>query len=352
MWKRPSNWQLLLTIILAPAAAVAADGDMNNVSTNKNRITLGPRFGFNVPGKFTGIGKFPARTAIGPAAAGQNHRYDDGYNNLDISANAGGRTSNWGYNDPGQVNTANNTIEMHSSSVQDGGSTGDLSCDPSYGLEVLYSRELGRLGRLGRGRWGVEAALGYNAVDLQDKRTVSANVRRVTDAYAYAPGTTPPAAPFQGTFAGPNFVLGDAPSRTDSIVAGGATVQGERELEADLFGLRVGPFLELPLAKKLSLYLSGGLAVAGVHSNFRWTESATIDGVGTLTSHAEGTDGDILFGGYLGASLSYMFNDRLSIHGGGQFQTLGQYTHSLGGRKAKLDLSSSIFVSVALGYSF
>jgi hypothetical protein len=350
MWKRPANWQLLLaTVVLAPAAAgVAADGDMN-VSTNKNRLSIGPRFGFNVNARFSGIGKIPARTAIGSVAAGQDHVYDDGYVRIDNSGNFGGQTWNWGYNNSSQINGANNAIEMHSSSVPGDGTSKDINCDPQYGFEVVYTRELGRMGK---GRWGIEAALGYNAINVHDSRTLEATVRRVTDAYAYTPGTTPPAAPFAGTFEGPNFVIGDTPNRSTSALVGGATVRGERDFEADLFGLRLGPFVELPLAEKLSLYLSGGLVIAGVHSDFSWHESVTFEDAGPFSSHGAGTKQEALFGGYVGAALNYSITDRLSLYAGAQFQSMGDYTHSVGGRKAKLDLSSTIFVSAGLGYSF
>jgi hypothetical protein len=350
MWKRPANWQLLLaTVVLAPtAASVAADGDMT-ASANKNRLSIGPRVGFNINGRFSGIGKFPARTAIGPVASGQNHTYDDGYVRLDRSDNFGGQTWNWGYDNGSQVNAANNAVDMHSSSAPGDGVSKDLNCDPQYGLEILYTRELGRMGK---SRWGLEAALGYNAIELRDTRTLAASVRRVTDSYSYTPGTTTPAASFQGTFDGPNFVLSDTPTRSSANIAGGATVRGEREFEADLFGLRFGPFVEVPLANRLSLYLSGGVVVAGVHSDFRWRESVTIEGVGTFSDHASGTKDDVLLGGYLGATFNYSLNDRLGLYAGAQYQSMGSYTHSVAGRKAKLDLNATVFVSAGLSYSF
>src|SRR5262249_22041062 len=148
---------------------------------------------------FTGIGKMPARTNPGGAAGGQAHQYDDGYVLVDSSGNLGGQTWNWGYSQNSQVKPGSSSIDMHSSSAQGGADSGDINNNPQYGFEIVYSRELGRMGW---GRWGVEAALGYTAINLRDNRTLSATVHRVTDAYGYTAGTTPPSASFQGTFDG------------------------------------------------------------------------------------------------------------------------------------------------------
>ena len=57
-------------------------------------------------------------------------------------------------------------------------------------------------------------------------------------------------------------------------------------------------------------------------------------------------------GGFVGANFLWAFNERWSANVGGQFQTLGTYTHTFEGSEVKLDLSRMIWISAGVGYSF
>jgi len=74
--------------------------------------------GFNISVQFKNLGGFPALSNPGLPISGVDHTYDDGYNLVDISDNAGNLTSNWGYENDSQHVTANgrNDIVMNSSS--------------------------------------------------------------------------------------------------------------------------------------------------------------------------------------------------------------------------------------------
>jgi hypothetical protein len=56
---------------------------------------------------------------------------------------------------------------------------------------LTYDRLLGTKGRF---RFGLEAAANYADLSLRDSRTISGSLIRVTDAYPFTPGTTPPRA--------------------------------------------------------------------------------------------------------------------------------------------------------------
>lgn len=334
-------------VLLAPVLALADDSENMLSRTNKNRLSMGAHFGLNITARFKHIGKLSAPGNPGGTGPGLNHEYDDGYVRRDESDNFGGQTQYWGYENAGQDNGG--SILFHNSSASGIGAEREIECDPQYGLDVIYSRELGRIRN---GRWGFEAGFSWTPIVLRDQHSYSGSVQRIEDAYSYTPGTIPPTAPYEGKFNEPGFVLNDTPTRSVSTIPGGALVTGSHELDADLFGLRLGPFLEMPIGKKCSLYLSGGLALGGVSSEFSWHESVAIAGAGTLSGGGQGRKGDVLAGYYLGAKFNVELSERATVYAGVQYQNLGEFSHRENGRRAVLDLSQSIFFSIGVGYAF
>ena len=345
MWNRSANQKLIaVSILLAPVAtSLAADGDMA-ASTNKNRLTVRGRLGINIHAKFSSIGTFPPATDIGGTGSALDHFYDDGYVRVDESGNYGGQTWYWGYENAGQI--SGNNILFHSTSAKVGASH-EVSDDPQHGVEMVYNRDLGAIGD--KCRWGLEMAFGWNGIELRDGRTLPASVTRVTDSYAFAPGTTPPAAPFNGPFQGPSFTISDTPNR--SVATLPATITGVRDLRADLFVGRFGPYFEFPFSSKLQLSLSGGVAVGALYSEFAFRERINF-GTTSVVRSGSRTDGDALVGGFAGASLNYKFDSRWNATLGAQFESLGTRSHSVAGHKAQLDLSKAVYFSFGMGYSF
>lgn len=344
MLSRPVRPLLLASAVLPALGAAGADGDMplSHASTNLNRFSVNARFGFNISARFQSAATGP-RTAVGNPAGGVNHEYDDGFVRVDGSGNNGGVTWYWGYENASQV--VGNTIEFHSLAATGAGTTGDVDSDPQYGLELVYQRQLGTFGK--DVRWGLEAGLGWAPISIEDKGAFAGGVSEITDAYAFTPGTTPPAAPYAGTFTGPGFLLFDTPARR-SAPAGAGSLSGSREFDADLLSLRIGPGLEIPLGRHGLLALSGGLAVGGLQADYQWSQ--TFSGGGT-TSGSD-SDSDFLLGGFVGANFLWAFNERWSANVGGQFQSLGTYSQVFEGAEVKLDLSRMIWISAGVGYSF
>lgn len=350
MWNRPANWNLILGALLAgsTASALAADGDMVS-QTNLNRLTLRGRATFNISAKFTKLAAVKPARSVGGTGGALDHYYDDGFVRVDNSDNFGGQTWFWGYDRASQVSGDN--ILFHSSKTA-GAASKDVSCDPYPGFELVYNRQFGTFGKREQHRWGLEASLGWTSVGISDKRALHATANQITDSYSFTPGTTPPAAPFQGTFEGPNFVLNDTPSRSSASVPGGATVRGRREFDGSLFVGHLGPYAEFALSEKLSLAVSGGLAVGLMNGNLSLNQTVSFASASPLRRRASSSDSDVLLGGFLGANLSYQFNERWSASVGVQFESLGDYTQSAGGSKAKVDLGAAFHVSLGVSYSF
>jgi YD repeat-containing protein len=315
-----------------------------------NRFSLNARFGLNISAKFMGMSGISLTPPPRTTPDGSQYNYDDGYVLTDISGNAGGQTWNWGYDQSGQI--SGNTILMHRSTVSAAApsATGVGGGDPQSGFEFVYDRELGNRDKL---HFGLEAAVNYMSLSLKDTSTFSGDVSRLTDAYPFTPGTTPPPAPYQGSFAGPGFVLGATPmSSITTPITGGATIVDQRNYDADVWGFRLGPYAEYPLSEKIDLWFSGGLAVGVVDGSASWNETASIAGGNTLVGSGGGSDLGLLWGAYLSANVSWQLSEHWSAEGGLQYQYLGTYEHNFGGQAMQLDLSKSVFITIGLGYSF
>ena len=132
------------------------------------------------------------------------------------------------------------------------------------------------------------------------------------------------------------------------------TLLSRDDFDADIWGGRFGPYIELPFGKKeqFTIQLSGGLAVGLIHANESWKQTLVLDGGGSSSTSGGGSDTSLLWGWYVGANANYKLDENWGITAGVQFQDLGTYNHSFSGRNAQLDLSRSIFLEVGVSYSF
>ena len=337
---------LALTVCAVLAANVTGAHDTNQL----NRFSLNARIGFNITARFKDLGRLIAVPDTRRTPNGDRYNYDDGYVLRDVSDNFGGQTWYWGYERANQI--AGDTVLMSRSRLVAGSASpfGVREDDPQLGAEFAYNRELGRGEKT---RWGVEAAVNYLNVCFDDHRSFGAGTIRTTDAYPFTPGTTPPLPGYNGSFGGPGFVLGDTPvsSRT-RFVANGATVAGRREFDADVWGFRLGPYVDFPLGTNWNFSLSAGVAVGLVDASAKWNERISLNGRLIATSRGQGDDLGVLWGGYVRGKFSYRLSDHWRLEGGAQFQALGKYEERIGGRKAELDLGQAIFVTAGLSYSF
>jgi hypothetical protein len=328
------------------ATSASAQPDDGIFQNSTNRFTLSLRFGLNIDVKFKGVGG---------SALNANGRYNNGYVLTDVSGNAGGQTWNWGYDHSSQVNAVNHTVSFdRTTAVANGSSSsGTSDADVTTGFELAYDRQLGVKEDWHNMRYGIEAAFNYTPIDINSTTTFGATASQQTDVYGYTPGTTPPSAPYQGSFKGPGFVLNVPRTGTSTAVIPNATVTTQDSLDANLWGFRLGPYVEFPFGKKqqFTLSLSAGLAVGLLDANESWKQTVTIGG-GSTTSHGGGEDFSALWGGYAGLNAGYQFTEHWGIAGGVQFQDLGTYNHSFGGRDVSLDLSKSVFFLIGVSYNF
>jgi opacity protein-like surface antigen len=207
-------------------------------------------------------------------------------------------------------------------------------------------------------RFGAEAAFGYTLISISDNRALRNSVYRTNDTFAMN-GTIPPTPPYTGTFQGPGPLISSAPSsRTTDLLAGAATITGERDIDSHVFTLRLGPYLEVPLNDKFSAFFNAGLTLGLGYTKFSYNETVVISDPTydiTLSSqrrHASGSETDFLVGAYAGAGLSYALTKEVSLFTSALYQAAGRTTNHEGGKEAILDLGQSIVVAFGVSYSF
>lgn len=311
----------------------------------RNRIGVNYRPAYNINASFSGIGAMPAASNPGPATGGVDHEYDDGYVRVDSTGNGLGLTWYWGFDNASQV-SGDDLLLSSTRGVNDGRS--NSSGDFSQGFEFTFARDMGALGRA---RWGFEAAGNYLNVNIGDRKSVSTSLIRTTDTYALD-GLDPfnplgSGTPYRGTFEGPGTLIDDAPISRAEQVIGGGIVTGRHDIEANLWGLRLGPYVEWPLSQRWSVGLNAGLALVLADSEFRFDESS---GGAPVTGSSSKTE--LLPGGYVGAGVTMRLSEATSVSAGVQYQYLGDLTQTANGREAKLDFGKSVLFTLGFNFSF
>lgn len=231
------------------------------------------------------------------------------------------------------------------------------------GLELEFSRDLGRMGR--RIQWGVGAGITLNGINSKTAGTVSSTLRTYTDYYQVA-GATPPTLPYTAPATSflfdadgnlvnesgleitvPLSALPDPSLTTQTDLAGGASVTGRWQVKGAYFMVKLGPTLRARITDRLGLIASAGFA--GAYAGTRYTAFESFK-AGTGDSELEltvdlpegSTKTQFLSGYYADLTLDWAANDRTGIFGGVTAQQLGDYTQKLGGRTARIDLGSTV----------
>ena len=340
-------------IIAASVFATVAATAQENPATN--RLTFSARFGLNISAKFSGATPIAVPPSSRPIPdRPETYNYDDGFVHPDVSGSGDGYTWFWGYDDSNtQLDAGANRILMHQSAGPATLRSPGMDDGLSPGCELTYTRELGAGQDF---RYGFEAAVNYLSIGMNARGSYALQGTRNTYAFGYTPGTTPPTATpgneYLGTYDGPGFVIGTDGTLVDTSAATVGTVTGGRSLDADLWGGRLGPYLEYYLDDNVSVSLSGGLAVGWLDASVAWNETVQFNSGATLSDAGRGDDQAFLWGGYAAANLNWRLSERWSAAASAQFQSLGTYQKTFGTRKAELDLSSSFFFTVGLGYNF
>jgi len=308
---------------------------------NANRFSLGARVGTGFKAKF-----LTTRVNPGTSTGGVNHNYDDGYVRRDSSGNIGGRTWNWGYDDSSQV--VGDTIEYHKidSSILPS-SISKSSDDPSYGLELVYQRLAGTFGS--GGGWGFEGAFSYHDLDIRDQRSRTGSGTLLSDSFSLN-GVAPPNARYRGTVNGPGPLLSDTPTR--SITGETVSFASDHHLHGQMFGFRFGPFIEWNFNRRLSVALSGGLALAPALLDYDFEETVTTESGRLEFARGSEHKSDLLYGNYVGGTVRFQLTEQWGLYAGAQYQTVNDWEQTVANRTARLDGGSTFYGVAGVSWRF
>jgi hypothetical protein len=353
--------------VLAAGAVWAATNEpatlVDPKPINRNHLVLSYRLGLNITADFRRLGGFPALTDPGPdTGATENRNYDNGYNRVDVTGNnhqPGFPDTTWYWGFQGGDAVQGNSIVLRSASSPANAVSRNNDDGVNHGFELAYQRELKRAEKW---RGGLEAAFGFTTLAISDARELRNEVNLITDTFPVPGGVEViPGYPFgpndgyAGSYNGPGPLLDsslDPGQRVRSVVTQAATITGRRELDADLYLFRLGPYVEFPLTEKLSLFLNGGLNLAVGATRFSFTETVAYDNGIRASRRDAGSQTDVLVGGYAGGGLAYALNEQWSVLAGAQFQTAGRSINEQGGKQSVLDMGATIVVTLGVGFSF
>ena len=308
---------------------------------DRNQFRLSYRMGFNISTLFENIARRPAPILgqpIPPSVTGLT--YQNGYVAYPNPPNTNGLTWYWGYGSTNQI-LGDNLLLTYSGS---GALLKETDGDPQHGFEFSYARQLGERDWC---KWGVEAAFDY--MDLTSSASGIADPQALTaDGFTFptplVPPFVPPAPPYAHGPDGPGVLIQE--ERTTY------PVNVVSRFDASVYGLKLGPYFEFPLAKRLSGTLNGGLALLFADSDFRVQQSVTLAGLGTAASSLGRSDFGVLVGGYVGGRLSYAVSDSVNLFTGLEYQNAGRYSRSVGDKRANIEFGNSLFVTFGCSYSF
>jgi len=328
--------------------------DMPTPKTN-NRVGVSWKVLNNVGVSFSKLGA-ASLNAIPPAAGGVNHVYDNGFNNLDVTGNAGSLTWNWGYQNAGQYNPAGGgSISMNIANAATRGTTSQTE-DFNQGVELSYMFQFADMdisgsadGMKAETNFGLRAAFSYNRIDSSESSVTPYTTTILTDTYALG-GVIPPPAPYTGTFAGPGPLLSDTPARATTLGTG--TITGSSSLKADVFQIKAGPYVELELAERVSLGLTGGVTVAPIDSKYAYSQTAVVPGILSQTTTGDNSRLAAVFGAYAEVSAAVRVVDSVEIFASAGYNYLKDFDVETNGNTATLQFGTAWTFDAGVAYSF
>lgn len=301
-----------------------------------NRIGIAYRAGYNINASIKGMAPF-----------------HDGFVEVDSSGNVDGLTRKWSYLYPSQISNDGKWLYENSFSGElDSVARKLRGDDPHSGIELTYNRQFEQLANLTNTPWGFLGGISQTSWGVRDYQTLSPTLNTTTDAFLLG-GIIPPTPPYKPCCEGPGPLIPDRPDHTFSSVSKGASIVGHRNFDADIYGLRLGPYVQLPIGEHLSLSVSMGLSLGIIESEFNYENTLEIPDTSVrLNQSHRSSDSGVLAGWYADLQLLVPVYKALKATVGFQYQSLGSYQHARDYDRVEMDLGQTHFFTVGLSYSF
>jgi len=297
---------------------------------------IGALVGFNINADFSIKGTFAVNHPPGI--------YDNGYVLTDNTGNAFGQTGNWGYNNASQL--SGTTLTMQNTTQYTTSGSDKESGSAFVGFDMAYG---GNLFAWGNARIGWDLGFGLLPISITDKGTMPASVVQSTIDYSTG-GIVVPGAPYNGGFnrQGEPTIDFNPIGGTTNIIDG--TITGTRTLEVTLYTVRLGPSVYWDLNQYFGLSAGAGPAVGIVSGSLKYNEMVNTSTSVRSSGQVDATD--LVYGGYVNASLMYHLVENGDFYVGVQYMSLGDATFSGGGREGRLNLGGQLYISAGINWPF
>ncbi len=301
---------------------------------------IGAIVGMNIKANFSVNGLF---TLPGNNAA--NGIYDNGYVRTDNTGNAQGYTSYWGYNNASQL--SGSTLTMNSTTSYSTSSSSEENGLAFPGFELAYG---GNLWKWGDARIGWDFGFGLLPISVTSTQPMSASVNQ--NIYTFdTGGIVVPTAPYQGGPSGIGPTILANPTSTNSVNIPNGIITGSHTLDVILYTFRLGPTVYWDLSEDLGLSVSGGPALGLMAGTLKYNETITTTASSTVNQgQVYGTD--VVYGGYVNATLTYHVERNGDLFIGAQYMPLGNASISGGGREGELKLGGQVYISAGINWTF
>jgi hypothetical protein len=296
---------------------------------------IGALVGMNISANFSIKGKFNVNHPPGV--------YDDGYVLPDSTGNAFNQTGNWGYNNASQL--SGSSLTMHNTTSFTTSGNAKDSGSAFTGFDMAYG---GNLFAWGSARVGWDLGFGLLPISITDTHPMSANVAQSTFVFDTG-GIVVPGAPYQGGFnrQGEPTISVNSTGSTNNILG---TITGSRTLDVTLYTVRLGPSVYWDLNQYFGLSAGAGPAVGIVSGNLKFNE--VVNTSTSVPSKGQIDATDVVYGGYVNASLMYHLVQNGDLYVGVQYMSLGNATISGGGRSGQLNLGGQVYISAGINWPF
>ncbi|MFZ0827664.1 MAG: hypothetical protein WAO02_09605 [Verrucomicrobiia bacterium] len=302
---------------------------------------IGAMVGLNISANFNITGPL---TTSGPLQG----IFNDGYVRSD---GTGANTGFWGYNDSSQYNAANHTLSMHAVSSYSPTTGASVKEDGSAfpGFDMAYG---GNIWAWGNARIGWELGFGLLPISITDNHTMNASANQSTYIFD-TQGIVLPGAPYQGTLGGAGEpIIPVKPSQiTTQPISGTGTITGTRTLDVTLYTVRLGPSVFWDLNEYFGVSAGAGPAVGIVSGNYSFNETININAF-SAQNNGQIDATDVVYGGYVNASLMYHVVPNGDFYVGLQYMSLGNATISGTSREGQLNLGGQVYISAGINWPF
>jgi hypothetical protein len=210
----------------------------------------------------------------------------------------------------------------------------------------------GNLWDWGSAKIGWDFGFGLLPISIKDNLSLHGNVNR--NVYAFdttgIPSNLFPPAGYRGGPTGTWSISGSptSPVTTDQVPG---DIVGSRKLDVMLYTFRLGPSVYWDLNEYLGLSASAGPALGIVSGNLQYNETITIaTTVNTYKGQVDATD--VVYGGYVNATLLYHLEEHGDLYLGVQYMSLGNASISGGGREGRLNLGGQVYITAGINWPF